>query len=174
MASVHSSKTLTKSTIVYKKQVAHLPVDRKSTQKTERHPFLGCHHDSTDQKNETVFPRHSFLCGELTDTSDLETRARLSWKGWHLLQEASDVLLAAFRPCQWSRIILNLLGHDVWVPAHGLTVVLLSIMLDAKADPKHKNRSRQALNGRNSQVHPSDYKHGQQLLFLKSCLQSET
>ena len=33
-----------------------------------------------------------------------------------------------------------MLGHDVWVPAYRLTVIFFSIMLDAKADTKHKNR----------------------------------
>lgn len=33
-------------------------------------------------------------------------------------------------------VILNLLGHDVWVSAHRLAVIFLPIMLDAEAVPK--------------------------------------
>ena len=55
----------------------------------------------------------------------------------HLLQEASDIVLASLGPCQRGGIVLQLAGHDVQVPAHGLTVVFLPIMLDAKAAGKH-------------------------------------
>ena len=56
----------------------------------------------------------------------------------HLLQEASDIVLAALGPCQRGGIVLQLAGHDVQVPAHGLTVVFLPIMLDAEAAGKHR------------------------------------
>lgn len=56
----------------------------------------------------------------------------------HLLQEASDIILAAFGPHQRGGIVLQLAGHDVQVPAHGLTVVFLPIMLDAEAAGKHR------------------------------------
>ena len=56
----------------------------------------------------------------------------------HLLQEASDIVLAAFGPCQRGGIILQLAGHDVQVPAHWFTVVFLPIMLDAEAAEKHR------------------------------------
>jgi hypothetical protein len=61
----------------------------------------------------------------------------------YLLQESSDIVLAALRPCQWGRIVLELVRHDVRVPAHRLTVIFFPIVLDAKAGTKHKN-SKQA------------------------------
>lgn len=57
----------------------------------------------------------------------------------HLLQEAGDVLFAALGPGQRSGIILELMGHDVRMSAHGLTVIFFAIMLDAKAGAKHKS-----------------------------------
>ena len=98
IVSVHSSKTLTETTIVFKKQVAHLPVEVGRGVRKQRgiHSF-----DATmiiDQKTKPSLSQ-AFLCRKLTEMSALETQVRLSWKGLHLLQEASDVLLAAFRPC---------------------------------------------------------------------------
>lgn len=63
----------------------------------------------------------------------------------HLLQEAGDILLAALGPRQWSGIVLELMGHDVRVPAHGLTVIFFPIMLDAEAGTKHKNIKREGI-----------------------------
>lgn len=54
------------------------------------------------------------------------------------IQEAGDILLAALGPRQWGGIVLELAGHDVWVPAHGLTVIFLPVMLDAEAAGGHK------------------------------------
>ena len=56
----------------------------------------------------------------------------------HLLQEAGDILLAALGPRQWGGIVLELAGHDVWVPAHRLTVIFFPIVLDAEAAGRHK------------------------------------
>lgn len=58
--------------------------------------------------------------------------------GCHLLQEAGDVLLAALGPRQGGGVVLELARHDVGVPAHRLTVVLLAVMLDAEAAGRHK------------------------------------
>lgn len=52
------------------------------------------------------------------------------------VQEAGDVLLAALGPGQWAGIVLELAGHEVRVPALGLTVILFPVMLDAEAVSK--------------------------------------
>lgn len=56
----------------------------------------------------------------------------------HLLQKASDVLLAALGPRQRGGVVLELPRHDVRVPAHRLTVILFPIVLDAEAAGRHK------------------------------------
>ena len=61
----------------------------------------------------------------------------------HLLQEASDVFLAALGPRQGGGIVLELAGHDVRVSAHWLTVIFLPIVLDAKAAGRHKAQEHQ-------------------------------
>lgn len=76
---------------------------------------------------------------KLQGTSGLKsTRSGCPETCCHLLQEAGDVLLAALGPGQWAGIVLELAGHEVRVPAHGLTVILFPVMLDAKAARRQK------------------------------------
>lgn len=85
----------------------------------------------------------SSLRENANDFQFTDTQGRLSWDVCHLLQEASDVFLAALGPRQGGGIVLELAGHDVRVSAHRLTVIFLPIVLDAKAAGRHKAQEHQ-------------------------------